>query len=64
MDLRVLVAPLAQMSGWVFGLGVGVLGLVWLLGLVVVLRGTAPSDRARIIDAYGRAFLGRRGRRR
>jgi hypothetical protein len=60
MDLHPLAVSLTQVSGWVLLFGVGIPGLIWLLGLVVALHGTAPRDRARIIDAYGRAFPGRR----
>jgi hypothetical protein len=37
-------------------MGLGVLCLAWLIGLVVVLRGTTPKERAAIITAYGRAW--------
>ncbi|SNQ48939.1 Glycosyl transferase [Frankia canadensis] len=33
----------------------GVIAGVWLLGLIVVLRGTTPAERPRITAAYGRA---------
>ena len=39
----------------------GVIAGVWLLGLIVVLRGTTPAERPRIIAAYGRAWPGRWG---
>jgi hypothetical protein len=51
--LAALIGPVA--------IGAVALGLVWLTGLIVVLRGTIPVDRPRIIDAYGRAFPRRRG---
>lgn len=64
MDLHGLGALLAQVPYWTLLLGVGAIpGLLWLLGLAIVLRRTAPSDRARIIDAYGRALPWRRGPR-
>jgi hypothetical protein len=45
-----------QSAGWV-GLAAAALGtialLVWLAGLVIVLRGTKPEDRDAILRAYG-----------
>lgn len=38
----------------------GMFGVLWLVGLMVVLRDTASSDRARIIQAYGTALPWRR----
>ncbi len=55
---------LAQVSDWTLLLGFGLVVAVWLMGLIVVLRGTTPPERVRIIEAYGRAFPGQRDRRR
>lgn len=57
MEIPFLTALVGQVV-----VGAGALGLFWLTGLIVVLRGTVPADRPRIIDAYGRAFPRRRGR--
>ena len=47
---------------------IGLLGVMWLVGLVFALRGTTPEERPSIIAAYGRAFPWRarrsRGKRR
>lgn len=47
--------PIATALSWL-PMGLGVLCLAWLIGLVVVLRGTTPKERAAIITAYGRAW--------
>lgn len=45
------IAPPAAVA-----LPVLVLVAAWLVGLVVVLRGTSPADRPKILNAYARAF--------
>ena len=57
-----LAGWLAGTQVWALLLSVGLVVMGWLLGLIVSLRGSAPRERARIIEAYGRALPGRRGR--
>jgi preprotein translocase subunit SecY len=53
---------LLHVPGLVLGVGVVAVCLAWLVGLALALHGTLPRERARILEAYGRAIPGLRER--
>lgn len=59
MDHAVLALPVERVFSGLLA-AVVVVGLIWITGLVVALRGAPPAERADIITAYGKAFPWRR----